>query len=109
MLASHESRSRHPAKMMILDNASVLQPLLPDLWRETRRRQQMPEVYRPNGAVYHAHRDTVLRERTLWGKKTIPYIMPPERSVNIDSILDLWLAEAILEKRGKSDGDYPKV
>jgi CMP-N-acetylneuraminic acid synthetase len=34
----------------------------------------------------------------LYGKRSIPYIMPPERSVNIDSLIDLHLAEYYLNQ-----------
>jgi CMP-N-acetylneuraminic acid synthetase len=32
----------------------------------------------------------------LYGERTAAYIMPPQRSVNIDSLPDIWLAEYFL-------------
>ena len=85
----------HPFKMMLV-NGGVIQPLFPDQWRETLRRQDCPPVYYLNGAIYCVRRSVLLDHNSLWGKKTLPYVMPPERSVNVDSLLDLKLAECLL-------------
>jgi CMP-N-acetylneuraminic acid synthetase len=91
----------HPVKMMILTDGFVF-PLFSDRWNEQLRRQQLEPVYRLNGAVYCVRRDTLVQCRSLWGTKTLAYVMPPERSVNIDTTLDLMLAELIL-KGGDED------
>lgn len=61
-------------------------------------RQELPEVYNLNGAVYITDEQTIIKKRSLFGKKTYPYIMPDERSVNINNPNDLLLAEALLAK-----------
>ena len=61
-------------------------------------RQSLPEVFSLNGAFYLIQRDTLISQRTLLPKKTLPFIMPPERSINLDSKLDLDILEALLEK-----------
>ena len=60
-------------------------------------RQQLPAAYQLNGAVYafRADRLTADRPSILFGN-TGAVIMPPERSVDIDSRLDLFVAEAVL-------------
>jgi CMP-N-acetylneuraminic acid synthetase len=85
----------HPHKMMLV-NQDVITPLFPDHWRESLRRQELPPVYYLNGAIYCARRYVVSEENSLWGKKTLAYVMPAERSVNIDSALDIRLAESII-------------
>jgi len=62
-------------------------------------RQSLPTVYALNGAFYIAHRDTLLTHRTFMPLKTIPFIMPEERSVNLDSMNDIYVMESML-KRG---------
>jgi N-acylneuraminate cytidylyltransferase len=62
-------------------------------------RQQLPAAYRPNGSIY-AIRVAVLRDqRTFYPRQTAPYLMPREASVNVDSALDLALAETLLGRR----------
>ena len=85
----------HPVKVMTV-KAGVLSPFLPEYWRETMRRQELPAVYRLNGAIYCVKRDVVINEKSLWGKRALPYEMPPERSVNIDTRMDLMVAETVL-------------
>lgn len=85
----------HPVKMMIVDHGLV-RPLFPGQWRETLRRQELPPTFYLNGAVYCTRRAVLLEQDSLWGTKTLAYIMPAERSVNIDSPLDVRLAELTL-------------
>lgn len=69
-------------------------------------RQSLPEVFSLNGAFYLIHRDTLITQRTLLPEKTLPFIMPPERSINLDSQLDLDSLEALLEKGLLSIEEY---
>ena len=87
----------HPVKMLTLQEG-MLRPFLPDSWSERLARQELDPVFYPNGAVYCVRRDVLLSGNTLWGQKTLAYIMPIERSVNIDTWRDLILAEGILRE-----------
>lgn len=51
-----------------------------------------------NGAVYLVRTDVLMEKRTWYTNKTYGYIMPPDRSVDIDNLQDLLLAESILNK-----------
>lgn len=64
-----------------------------------KNRQELPKYYRLNGAIYAAFTDYFLKEKGFFGKRTFAYLMPKERSVDIDSVLDFYLAEAIIKKR----------
>lgn len=88
----------HPGKMMQIGKG-FLKPLMPKWWREGVRRQELPPVFFLNGAIYGVRRDVLMRTNSLWGKKSLPYLMPAERSVNIDSLHDVLLAETLLKKR----------
>jgi len=61
-------------------------------------RQDMPPFYRLNGAVYVAYTKYFLKYKNFFGPKTFAYIMPPERSLDIDTIFDFYFAEFILSK-----------
>jgi len=58
-------------------------------------RQTLPEVYALNGAFYLSSVEGIMSQNSIWGHRSMPYIMPPERSVNIDSDLDIVLLEAL--------------
>ena len=63
------------------------------------RRQELPLVYEPNGAIYIADINYLLDERSLITTRTIGYEMPSDRSIDIDNIDDFKAAESYL--RGK--------
>ncbi|RJX18366.1 MAG: acylneuraminate cytidylyltransferase family protein [Desulforudis sp.] len=59
-------------------------------------RQELPAYYRLNGAIYLARWDFI-RNRDSWlGPHTYAYIMPRERSVDIDEEIDFKIAEVLL-------------
>jgi len=64
------------------------------------RRQDLPKVYTPNGAIYVSTPEILRKYKSFYCSKTIPYIMPPERSVDIDNEIDFMLAELLMMKYG---------
>lgn len=62
--------------------------------RTVARRQDARPVYRLNGAVY-ATTVGYLREHPLAGEGSRAVVMPPERSIDIDSSMDLVVARAM--------------
>lgn len=59
-------------------------------------RQFMPRVHVENGAIYAARFDYWRAHRGFWGPRTSAYVMPRERSIDIDTPLDLTIARALL-------------
>jgi CMP-N,N'-diacetyllegionaminic acid synthase len=66
---------------------------------ELQRRQDSDPVYELNGAIYLIKTTVFQRERTYFPQKTLAYIMPQERSLDIDTTWDLHLAELILNAK----------
>lgn len=62
-------------------------------------RQELPRYYRINGAIYISNVDFFISEKDFYGEKSYAYIMPPERSIDIDNLVDLKLAEILLGGR----------
>ncbi len=98
VISVSEISDPHPGKTMQI-HKGTLKPFLPKFWHEGIRRQDLPRVFALNGAVYAVRRDTLMKKHSLWGKKSLAYVMPVERSVNIDSKIDLALAELYLRKK----------
>lgn len=66
----------------------------------TARRQDLPLIYRPNGAIYITTPGALYNDKTFYGPNILPYIMPPERSIDIDCEMDLIYAELLIRKHG---------
>lgn len=64
-------------------------------------RQELPDAYLRNGAIYLIKRDSIVQKKSIFGTKTIPLIMPPLRSVNIDEEIDFLLAETLIKLAAK--------
>ena len=63
------------------------------------RRQDAPPVYRVNGALYVTRSCWIAEEGRLLGNRVLPLVMSAEESVDVDSELDLTVAEAVWEHR----------
>lgn len=87
-------QKHHPIWLFLRGADGGLAPVL-DVSDRPDRRQAVPPVYAPNGAVYCARRDWLLAGRSLVTPETLGYVMPPERSVDVDTELDLQLAECL--------------
>ena len=75
-----------PYWMYRLDDAHTLRPLLDDA--SASRRQDLPDVYRLNGAVYATRVGWLRSQRRFVGPGTVGHVMPDERSIDIDTIAD---------------------
>lgn len=60
--------------------------------------QSLDKMVVPNGAVYATRRETLFEEGVIISKKTGVYIMPPERSVDIDEPIDILFAEFLFSQ-----------
>lgn len=61
------------------------------------RRQDLPATYMPNGAIYITKVELFLSTGTLFSKKTVPYIMSEEKSVDVDRQEDVARIEQLLQ------------
>jgi CMP-N,N'-diacetyllegionaminic acid synthase len=62
------------------------------------RRQDAPKSYDMNASIYIWKRDIILNANTLFLEKTGLYIMPEERSIDIDTELDFEFVEFLMRK-----------
>ncbi len=77
-----------PYWLLCMDTEGAVSPLFPEQERP-RRRQDAPPTYRPNGALYLVPTEAFLRERTLLPEGTRGWVMPMQRSVDIDTMEDI--------------------
>lgn len=88
-----------PYWMYTLDESCKMNPLLKISQDESYQRQKLPKVYRLNGAVYVNSYDMLKREHGFIGKNTIGYIMPQERSYDIDTLQDFEIVEILMKEK----------
>lgn len=70
------------------------------------RRQDLPDCYYPNGAICMIYVSLFMESGSLFADKTIPYIMPEERSLDIDTPQDIRAAEKYLRRKRNQQGSY---
>lgn len=87
----------HPMKMKVFVGGRLVDYERPPV--ENPPRQSLPPVYMVNGAIYATRRDVFMKQNTFQGDHCLGYVMPSERSVNIDTELDFVLAEYVLASR----------
>jgi len=88
---------KHPYWMYQSDAAHRLEPFIkgrPDVLR----RQDLPAAYALNGALYLARTDWLLEQENFIGPETLGYIMPSERSVDLDTPQDWRWVEFLIEQ-----------
>ena len=73
--------------------------ILPWVKEEGKRsamKHEIPEVYKRNTAIYLT-KTSVIRKEDLFGRISRPYIMPPERSIDINTPFDFTVADLLMK------------
>src|SRR5262245_52980333 len=91
VIAVTSANNGHPLKLRLIEDG-VLKYYINDSKGQTRRQDFTYDVYRTNGAVYLTRRDVLMEEGTFYGSRPLALVMPPERSIDIDTELDFDLA-----------------
>lgn len=64
-------------------------------------RQAAPKVFDMNASIYVWWKDVLRKKKSVFLKKSHVYVMPRERSVDIDDNVDFKIAEMFLREAGK--------
>ncbi len=92
--------NKSPYWMYTLDEKQHLIPLIKESSHYTRR-QDIPKVYTTNGAVYVAKTSWLRKKRVFISKETVGYLMPTNRSMDLDTMFDFELLDSFLRNKGK--------
>lgn len=68
-----------------------------------KRRQDAPDLYTSNGALYIIEPKILQKYGSFHPPETVPYIMPTDRSIDIDTEFNFQLSEFILAKIKKNE------
>ncbi len=92
-------KAPHPVQWYkYFDSQGVVRSYFPEGDR-LGNRQDEREAYLPNGAIYIFHSSLLLETKSYFSEKTFPYVMPIQRSVDIDTLEDFEYAEFLMSRK----------
>ncbi len=87
----------HPARLKKIVNGKIYDFCVPE--RSGRRQDLKPYAYIRNGSIYVLSRKYLMEDKLRFGgKNSFAYLMPFEKSINIDNEYDLIVADQIMKK-----------
>jgi N-acylneuraminate cytidylyltransferase/CMP-N,N'-diacetyllegionaminic acid synthase len=69
------------------------------------RRQDSPQCFDMNASIYAWNRRTLFNSDTVFNKDTLLYLMPEERSIDIDSKFDFMIVDFLMRKNNRKKGE----
>ena len=78
------------------EDEGYLEPMWPELIEK--RHSEIPKLFVDNGSTYAATTEAFKQHKTFYGPNLRGYVMPRERSVDIDTQLDLDYARFLGER-----------
>jgi N-acylneuraminate cytidylyltransferase len=94
---------QHPHKMWLREPDGRIEPYLKTQFRLDRGpdvpRAQLEDIYWQNGVVDVTRREVILEQRVMIGRRVAGLVTQPAESIDIDTPLDLQLAELLLAQR----------
>lgn len=89
---------KHPTRLKRIKNFSVSDfcKEYPEPKRGSRR-QDFESCFIRNGAIYAMTRECIIKQKSRQGKKSLPFIMNENKSINIDNKFDLLVAKTLIE------------
>tara|TARA_A100001015_G_scaffold57982_1_gene63829 strand:- start:8614 stop:9351 length:738 start_codon:yes stop_codon:yes gene_type:complete len=91
----------HPIRIKKIENGFIREFCLPEI-PESTRQDLKPDAYIRNGSIYSMRRDMLEKGIRYGTENSIAYIMPRERTVNIDEPMDLEIARILMEKNPRT-------
>ena len=87
----------HPSRVKYVEDDKLVDfyPEVP----ESRRQDLTPAAYVRNGSIYGMTFEQLKIKQSRLGEDTRPYLMPEDRTINIDEPIDLKLAELMIFER----------
>lgn len=87
----------HAAVVMCTeDQSGYVAPYFNEQWG---RRQDIPEFFEINGAIYVINVKALRRKGLAGFDRRVKYVMPQERSIDIDNLADFEYAEYLMKRR----------
>ena len=96
VIAVHKLEDHHPVRIKKIVDDRIVDFCLPEV-PEMRRQDLKPDAYIRSGSIYGLRRDHLMIDGLRYGSENSrPYILPPERAINVDTEIDFLIAERLL-------------
>jgi CMP-N,N'-diacetyllegionaminic acid synthase len=95
-----KSESGHPAFSASINQAGLLEPYQSEVFGILRR-QDIADLYFFEGTIYVSDTNHLLDTLSFYSDKTMPYIVPRWKSIEIDELFDMIIAEAVINNIDK--------
>ncbi len=95
-------QDKHPVRMKRIVNDTIQDFCKEFPEGEGSRRQDLEPCYIRNGAIYAMTRKCIVEDFSRNGKLSRPYVMDELHSVNIDSMIDFYLAETLIRLKNEN-------
>lgn len=89
----------HPAFAIRIKADGKIGPYLSENFKQLPRRQDVEPVFALDGSLYISTTAALLRERSFCHQRTLPYVTPRWKSLEIDDLVDFICIEAVLANR----------
>src|SRR5262249_11541308 len=99
-LFSVEEVSQHPCECVAIEGGTIRWAIAPP--PGATGRQAFPPFYYVNGAVYVTSVAFLREQRTFQDARTVPYVMPRSRGLDINDSYDFQMAQGLVEARSAS-------
>lgn len=87
-----------PKKLKYINDDGLIVPCIEEEGKTSGQRQEARPVFKRNAAVYLT-KVTHIKNGDLFGERSYAYVMPHERSIDINAPIDLQYAEFLLSKK----------
>jgi CMP-N-acetylneuraminic acid synthetase len=99
VIAVHKLEDHHPLRIKKIVDDHIIDFYLPEPL-EARRQDLKPDAYIRSGSIYALKRDYLMDQKKRYGStNSRPYILSENKAVNVDTELDFYLAEQILQNK----------
>lgn len=92
--------SHSPLWAKRINNNGTIEEYFPN-FNGFKNRQELEKAFIPNGVIFILKEILLKKIHTYYSDKTYPYIMPAERSVDIDNIFEFEFAEYLMRNKIK--------
>lgn len=98
VIAVHKLDDHHPIRIKKIVDDKIVDFCLPEI-PETRRQDLKPDAYIRSGSIYGLTRHHLVVEGRRFGSENSrPYILAPEKAVNVDTEIDFLIAEKLISQ-----------
>jgi len=98
VMSMYELTDFSPKKIKKITQEGVIEPYFQEEGQQSVRRQDLNKMYKRNCAIYLTRTDLIM-EGDLFGKKSVAYFMPEDRSIDINQPSDFEMVECFLKKK----------